>query len=112
MSPAKKKPATDWAGAFTRPESAPRSLEPVAPIDDAETPASEPEKKKPAPRGPRGPYNTVKVEKRTQTFRLPLDVFELIAAAQAEAAQAGNKLTNDEAVTQAVRWFYGKRRRR
>lgn len=60
-------------------------------------------------RGPRGPYNVVRVNRKAQTFRLPPDVFELIRAAREDAAERGDRLTNDDAVIQAVRSYWGRR---
>jgi hypothetical protein len=96
-------PATDWVRLVTTPDTA----------ADATGKASSPASRKSQPKGePRGSYNVIKVAKKAQTFRLPQDVFDLIEQAQAEAAAAGNRLTNDEAITQAVRGYYGGRRRR
>jgi len=68
----------------------------------------------PAPRryGPRGPYNVKRVDKKAATFRLPPDVLELIDNAREDAANNGVRLTKDDAVTAAIRAFYGKGRRR
>jgi hypothetical protein len=52
------------------------------------------------------------IDKKATTLRLPLDVLQLIDEARTAAAEAGDRLTKDEAVTQALRWYYGKRRRR
>lgn len=58
-------------------------------------------------RGKRGPYNVPRVNRKAQTFRLPPDVFELIRTAREEAAARGDRLTNDDAVIQAVRGYWG-----
>lgn len=97
---------------------APRAAKPIAqdPVVDApvvdqapEIPAAASTSKA---RGPRGPYNVMRIEKKAVTYRLPLDVIALVGEARAEAAAAGERLTHDEAISRAVRWFYGKRRRR
>lgn len=60
----------------------------------------------------RGPYNVQRIEKHPATFRLPPDVFEYIDQARDEAAARGDRLTKDEAITMAVRAFWGKKRQR
>lgn len=60
----------------------------------------------------RGPYNVQRIEKKAATFRLPPDVIEYIDRARDEAAVRGDRLTKDEAVTMAVRSFWGGRRQR
>ena len=68
--------------------------------------------KTPQPRKPRGPYNVIHVERVQVSYRLPPDAVELIEAAKLEAAARGDRLTKDDAVAQAIRGFYGKKRRR
>ena len=109
MTQPRSKTKTDWSAAFSKPETAPRSLEPVP---DEETEPAAPAAK-PARQGkPRGPYNVKKVNKKAATFRLPPDVLELIDNAREEAAQSGVRLTKDDAVTAAIRHYYGSSRRR
>lgn len=60
----------------------------------------------------RGPYNVKHVVKKAATFRLPPDVHELIDQAREEAAANGDRLTKDDAVTAAIRAYYGRKRRR
>lgn len=60
----------------------------------------------------RGPYNVQRVNKKPASYRLPPDVIELIDTARNEAAERGDRLTKDEAITMAVRSFWGKRRQR
>jgi|TARA_B100000700_G_scaffold317895_2_gene410024 hypothetical protein len=60
----------------------------------------------------RGPYNVQRIEKHPATFRLPPDVFEYINQARDEAAARGDRLTKDEAITMAVRAFWGGKRQR
>ncbi|MBS1699764.1 MAG: hypothetical protein JST25_15355 [Actinobacteria bacterium] len=107
MTQPQRKSKTDWSAAFSKPETASRSLEPVTKVDvdDAEQDLA-----KPAPRR-RGPYNVKKVDKKPATFRLPPDVHELIDRARQEAADNGIRLTKDDAVTAAVRHLYGRKRR-
>ncbi len=109
MTQSRSKTKTDWSAAFSKPETAPRSLEAV-PDDAAEAapPASKPRRQG----KPRGPYNVKKVDKKAATFRLPPDVLELIDNAREEAAQSGVRLTKDDAVTAAIRHYYGSSRRR
>lgn len=85
---------------------------PAAPDPSVEVAPPALEAVKPISRGPRGPYNIVRVNKKAATFRLPQDVLDLIRVAQEEAASLGRKLTNDDAVAEAVRGHYGRRRRR
>lgn len=108
MTQPQRKAKTDWSAAFTKPETASRSLEPVSEVDvDVE---NDVEVAKPAARR-RGPYNVKKVDKKPATFRLPPDVHELIDRARQEAADNGIRLTKDDAVTAAVRHLYGRKRR-
>lgn len=115
MSPANRKPATNWAQAFSQPETAPR---PVDDDDEAAAAAPSSSRKKSGSSTPAAgtsstsTYNVVGPVKKAATYRLPMDVFELINGAIQEAAANGDRLTRDEAVTQAIRYFYGKRRRR
>ena len=60
----------------------------------------------------RGPYNVKHGEKNAATYRLPPDVHELIDRAREEAAANGDRLTKDDAVTAAIRYYYGRKRRR
>ena len=48
---------------------------------------------------------------KPQTFRLPIDVLAILAEEKAVEAALGNKLTNDAAVTEALRQW-GKARNR
>ena len=108
MTQPQRKAKTDWSAAFTKPETASRSLEPVSEVDvDVENAV---DVAKPAARR-RGPYNVKKVDKKPATFRLPPDVHELIDRARQEAADNGIRLTKDDAVTAAVRHLYGRKRR-
>lgn len=109
MTQPRSKTKTDWSAAFSKPETAPRSLEAV-PDEDTET--APPAAKTSRQGKPRGPYNVKKVDKRAATFRLPPDVLELIDNAREEAAQSGVRLTKDDAVTAAIRHYYGSSRRR
>ncbi len=109
MTQPRSKTKTDWSAAFSKPETAPRSVEAV-PDEETET---TPTASKPSRQGkPRGPYNVKKVDKKAATFRLPPDVLELIDNAREEAAQSGVRLTKDDAVTAAIRHYYGSSRRR
>ena len=109
MTQPRSKTKTDWSAAFSKPETAPRSLEAVPDEETETTPtASKPSR----PGKPRGPYNVKKVDKKAATFRLPPDVLELIDNAREEAAQSGVRLTKDDAVTAAIRHYYGSSRRR
>jgi hypothetical protein len=99
-----------------RPTTLKRAPRPAAdqdidPIDTPTTPAAA------APASPRtgkkrGPYNVQRVNKVPASYRLPPDVIELIDNARNEAAERGDRLTKDEAITMAVRSFWGKRRQR
>lgn len=60
----------------------------------------------------RGPYNVQRIEKKSVTYRLPPDVIEYIDQARDEAAARGDRLTKDEAITMAVRAFWGGKRQR
>lgn len=60
----------------------------------------------------RGPYNVQRIEKKPVTYRLPPDVIEYIDQARDEAAARGDRLTKDEAITMAVRAFWGGKRQR
>lgn len=110
MTQPRSKTKTDWSAAFSKPESAPRSLEAVPDDEETQTDAAA---ERPRREGkPRGPYNVKKVDKKPATFRLPPDVLELIDNAREEAAQSGVRLTKDDAVTAAIRHYYGSSRRR
>lgn len=85
------------------PVDTPATAAPAAPAAPAAAP---PSGKK------RGPYNVQRVNKKPASYRLPPDVIELIDAARNEAAERGDRLTKDEAITMAVRSFWGKRRQR
>lgn len=100
-----------------RPATLKRAPRPAADqdVDPVDTPATA------APAAPaaappagkkRGPYNVQRVNKKPASYRLPPDVIELIDAARNEAAERGDRLTKDEAITMAVRSFWGKRRQR
>jgi len=60
----------------------------------------------------RGPYNVQRIEKKAATYRLPADVINYIDEARNEAAVRGDRLTKDEAITMAVRAFWGGKRQR
>ncbi len=109
MTQPRSKTKTDWSAAFSKPETAPRSLEAVT---DQEPETTTPAANTSRQGKPRGPYNVKKVDKRAATFRLPPDVLELIDNAREEAAQSGVRLTKDDAVTAAIRHYYGSSRRR
>ncbi|MBG0716891.1 hypothetical protein G3N18_02155 [Microbacterium sp. 2C] len=113
MTQPRSQKKTDWSAAFSKPETAPRSLEAV-PDEETETttPTTAAAAKSPRQGKPRGPYNVKKVDKKPATFRLPPDVLELIDNAREEAAESGVRLTKDDAVTAAIRHYYGGSRRR
>lgn len=99
-----------------RPASLKRMPRPAAdedrdPVDVGTAEPAAPTKA-PTPRKPRGPYNVVHVERVQVSYRLPPDAVELVEAAKLEAAARGDRLTKDDAVAQAIRGFYGKKRRR
>lgn len=100
--PTKAQPVEDQTD--LRPVEASQDL---GQVEEAPTEPTQP----PPPRT-RGPYNVKHVEKKAATYRLPLDAIQLIEDARTAAAEEGNRLTKDDAVTQAIRWYYGKRRRR
>ncbi|MFT4284356.1 MAG: hypothetical protein QM598_05920 [Protaetiibacter sp.] len=102
--PAPKKPAPQRAARKPTPATA---VEEVAVDQAPEATQAVPQKK-----ATRGPYNVKHIESRAVTYRLPLDVLALIDEARSEAAAGGERLTHHEAVSRAVRWYYGKRRRR
>ncbi len=102
--PAPKKPAPKRAA---KPTPAAPAVDEVVVDQAAEATQTAPEKKR-----TRGPYNVKHIESRAVTYRLPLDVLALIDEARSEAAAGGERLTHHEAVSRAVRWYYGKRRRR
>lgn len=60
----------------------------------------------------RGPYNTPKLATVAVTVRLEPETLKLLEDAVDEKAAAGIRLTKQEAVAQAIRWYWGKRRRR
>jgi hypothetical protein len=101
---------------LARPASLKRSPRPAA--DDGIDPVhphpeiAEAPKKSAQAGKKRGPYNVQRVDKRPASYRLPPDVIELIDQARAEAAARGDRLTKDEAVTMAVRSFWGGKRQR
>lgn len=99
-----------------RPASLKRMPRPAADEDrdpvDVGTAEPQAPAKASTPRKPRGPYNVVHVERVQVSYRLPPDAVELVEAAKLEAAARGDRLTKDDAVAQAIRGFYGKRRRR
>ena len=112
---AAKRPADD--GKSDRPASLKRTPRPAAdanvdPVDT--TPPAPPAAEQASPRTgkKRGPYNVQRVDKKAATFRLPPDVFEFIDQARNEAAARGDRLTKDEAVTMAIRSFWGGKRQR
>ncbi|MFJ2535780.1 hypothetical protein [Microbacterium maritypicum] len=102
-----------------RPTTLKRAPRPAADqdVDPIDTPATS---AAPAPAEPtahstgkkRGPYNVQRVNKVPASYRLPPDVIELIDTARNEAAERGDRLTKDDAITMAVRSFWGKRRQR
>ncbi|WP_047520644.1 hypothetical protein [Microbacterium sp. ZOR0019] len=104
-----------------RPTTLKRAPRPAADqdVDPVDTPATS-AAPAPAPAEPttprtgkkRGPYNVQRVNKVPASYRLPPDVIELIDTARNEAAERGDRLTKDEAITMAVRSFWGKRRQR
>lgn len=101
-----------------RPTTLKRAPRPAADqdVDPVDTPATS-ATAAPAPASPRtgkkrGPYNVQRVNKVPASYRLPPDVIELIDNARNEAAERGDRLTKDEAITMAVRSFWGKRRQR
>jgi len=101
---------------LARPASLKRAPRPAAddaidPVDPHPDIAGAP-KKSPQAGKKRGPYNVQRVDKRPASYRLPPDVIELIDQARAEAAARGDRLTKDEAVTMAVRSFWGGKRQR
>lgn len=110
MTQPRRAPKTDWSAAFSKPETAPRSMESVGDEDAANVEVDETAPARASK--PRGPYNVKKVDKKAATYRLPPDVHELIDRARQESAENGIRLTKDDAVTAAVRNFYGGRRRR
>lgn len=97
-----------------RPAALKRTPRPAADEDRDPVDVGEPASptKKAAVRKPRGPYNVVHVERVQVSYRLPPDAVELIETAKLEAAARGDRLTKDDAVAQAIRGFYGKKRRR
>lgn len=111
MTQPRRTPKTDWSAAFSKPETAPRSMESTSDDDAAGVESAESSAPARATK-PRGPYNVKKVDKKAATYRLPPDVHELIDRARQESAENGIRLTKDDAVTAAVRNFYGGRRRR
>lgn len=82
----------------------------ATPPDEEET-SEQTEKLSPAAKK-RGPYNVQRIPKKAATFRLPPDVLEYIDQARDQAAARGDRLTKDEAVTMAVRAFWGGKRQR
>lgn len=60
----------------------------------------------------RGPYNVQRLNKQPASFRLPPDVIDMIDQARQQATERGEKLTKDDAVTMAIRSFWGKKRQR
>lgn len=90
----------NWADKFTRPESAPKAA-----VEAEDNPTS--------PRLRRTEKNKLaRPVKRAATFRLPPDVFELIDREIEAEAEAGNRLTKDDAMAYAVRAAYGKSAKR
>jgi len=81
--------------------------EPASPPEATEEATSEaPAKKK------RGPYNVAYSVKKPASYRLPPDVLELIMWATQDAKSRGDRLTKDEVITQAVRSYWGRKKRR
>lgn len=102
---------------LARPASLKRAPRPAAddgidPVDPHLEVAEEAPKRSSQAGKKRGPYNVQRVEKVPASYRLPPDVIELINQARAEAAARGDRLTKDEAVTMAVRSFWGGKRQR
>lgn len=97
-----------------RPATLKRAPRPAADqdVDPVDTPATAAPAAAPATGKKRGPYNVQRVNKKPASYRLPPDVIELIDTARNEAAERGDRLTKDEAITMAVRSFWGKRRQR
>lgn len=90
---AKPQEGSKWAQAMQKPESAPK-------------PAAEPAVTTTA-------GGLALPVKKAATYRLPLDVHEILRTAIAEEAQRGNRLTLDAAVTDAIReWGKARSRRR
>lgn len=96
-----------------RPASLKRAPRPAA--DEGADPVDttmEPLATRPRTGKKRGPYNVQRIDKRPASFRLPPDVLELINKAREEATANGTRLTKDDAVTMAIRAFWGKKRQR
>lgn len=107
--------STGAAGADKPKRRAPLKPVPRLTEDENVDPANETTDEAPAsPRTgkKRGPYNVQRIEKHPATFRLPPDVLEYIDQARNEAAARGDRLTKDEAITMAVRAFWGGKRQR
>lgn len=99
-TPAVRKPASKstWTSLVTKPETAPKEVD-VAPEETLSAPTTTRTQK----------YNVTRPVKRAVTYRLPLDVIALIEAEIFAEAEAGNRLTKDDAVTRAVRASFGKK---
>lgn len=109
---AQSTPAREPVGDADRPASLKRVPRPAAdegvdPIDTSPAPPASPRQGK-----PRGPYNVQKLDKSPVSFRLPPDAIALIEQARAEATARGERLTKDDAMTMAIRAFWGKKRQR
>lgn len=96
---AAKKPAgkSAWTSLVTKPESAPKDV-----ID-------EPKAAPTARTTTTKTYNVTRPVKKAATYRLPQDALDLIEAEISAEAEAGNRLTKDDAVTRALRATYGKK---
>ena len=102
---------------LARPASLKRAPRPAAddgidPVDPQPEQATEQTKTSPQAGKKRGPYNVQRVNKMPASFRLPPDVIELIDQARNDFAARGDRLTKDEAVTMAIRSFWGGKRQR
>ena len=105
---------TDWSSLAARPAdkdvtpaSKPHQLDepPLKPTPESATqPAPAPQSVPPAPATRVRPRRVVKIP---VTYRLPEECLDLIETAVDQAAARGEKLTREQAVTDAIRLAYG-----
>lgn len=102
----------DQAATSEAPARAPRASQKPAAASATPPESAEAETPPPPAKKKRGPYNVVYVQKKPFSARLPDDVLELISWAKHDAASHGDRLSNDEIITMAVRAYWGRKRRR
>lgn len=102
----KPEPSKATPAAKTPVARAPRATTAAKVVDEAPAP----EKSAPVSVARKtAKYNVTRPVKKADTFRLPLDAHKLIRAEVEAAAENGDRVTKDDAVTYALRHTFGKK---